>query len=143
MKTHKKIISKQRLPGLIIAVCILIAVIIFAKAMTNFAMERYDEANRAEREALEKINSRAEEIAQQAAKERDSIAGINLMTQQRVTEMKIQLEKQNNVLNKFQNSYDKSINELNQIKNEKVYIPNATVAEQLDFLSKYKYEPFK
>lgn len=38
---------------------------------------------------------------------------------------------------------DRSLKNFNKLKNqnEKVYIPNATVEQQTDFISKYKYEP--
>ena len=41
------------------------------------------------------------------------------------------------------NAQEKSLNNFNQLKNqnEKVYIPNATVDQQSDYISNYKYEP--
>lgn len=46
-------------------------------------------------------------------------------------------------VNKNTEAHEKSLNNFNELKNqnEKVYIPNATVEQQADFIANYKYQP--
>lgn len=53
-----------------------------------------------------------------------------------------QVKEQGKSVNRLERSIDKNLSELKNFKNEKNNISPATVDEQYDFLSKYKYKPY-
>ena len=66
------------------------------------------------------------------------------ITSGRVIELSQQLKKQNEILSRIEFNYNKSLQELKKLKNEKDYIPaDIPVNEQYDFVSKYKYSEYK
>ena len=78
-----------------------------------------------------------------ARKQRDSV--ISLLNDSRKNEI-IFFTKFNNLEKSIQGlkiDYQLKFNELKELTNEKDAIPNATLNEQLDFISKYKYSEYK
>ena len=78
-----------------------------------------------------------------ARKQRDSV--ISLLNDSRKNEI-IFFTKFNNLEKSIQGlkiDYQLKFNELKEITNEKDAIPNASLNEQLDFISKYKYSEYK
>lgn len=58
-------------------------------------------------------------------------------------EIENKLQYQERKSNAFREMYYQSLYDNKKIENEKDYIPDATTHQQLDYLSNYKYEPFK
>lgn len=78
-----------------------------------------------------------------AKKQRDSV--ISLLNDSRKNEI-IFFTKFNNLEKSIQGlkiDYQLKFNELKEITNEKDAIPNASLNEQLDFISKYKYSEYQ
>ena len=78
-----------------------------------------------------------------ARKQRDSV--ISLLNDSRKNEI-IFFTKFNNLEKSIQGlkiDYQLKFNELKELTNEKDAIPNASLNEQLDFISKYKYSEYK
>lgn len=78
-----------------------------------------------------------------ARKQRDSV--ISLLNDSRKNEI-IFFTKFNNLEKSIQGlkiDYQLKFNELKELTNEKDAIPNASLSEQLDFISKYKYSEYK
>ena len=78
-----------------------------------------------------------------ARKQRDSV--ISLLNDSRKNEI-IFFTKFNNLEKSIQGlkiDYQLKFNELKEITNEKDAIPNASLNEQLDFISKYKYSEYQ
>ena len=78
-----------------------------------------------------------------AKKQRDSV--ISLLNDSRKNEI-IFFTKFNNLEKSIQGlkiDYQLKFNELKEITNEKDAIPNASLIEQLDFISKYKYSEYQ
>lgn len=78
-----------------------------------------------------------------ARKQRDSV--ISLLNDSRKNEI-IFFTKFNNLEKSIQGlkiDYQLKFNELKELTNEKDAIPNASLSEQIDFISKYKYSEYK
>lgn len=116
-----------------------LVVIFFAYSVVSV----FNEKSNKEIAKLEEVNANAKAEAAAAKKRSDSAAIVAAKMRKDIARMEGCLIEQNQILYKFQKSYDKSLIELNKYKNEKNYIPdNATTAQQSDFLSSYKYEAY-
>lgn len=78
-----------------------------------------------------------------AIMKRDSIYSLSQLSKKEVELLKNEVQASRKEDQMRTEKYQKSINDLNKIKNEKAHIPtNITIAEQSDFLSKYKYKEY-
>ena len=74
----------------------------------------------------------------------DSTAVERLKMTFKMVEMEKELRKMREQDELFNKIHEDKIKELEKkYRNEKDYIPDATTQQQLDYLSNYKYEPFK
>lgn len=117
-----------------------ILVSLFTYTVVKIFTER---SNKKYQESLLKISQEAERREAKAIMQRDSAAMRDELNYQKVSNLEFEILNQRDSWNKFQKNYEKSLNELKQIKNEKEYIPTtATANEQFDFISNYKYESY-
>ena len=101
-------------------------------------------ANEIEISKIEETSQNAENREKLARIEMDKANNELAITSGRVIELSQQLKKQNEILSRIEFNYNKSLQELKKIKNEKDYIPtDISVNEQYDFISKYKYSEYK
>ena len=101
-------------------------------------------ANKIEISKIEETSRNAEIREKLARIEMDKANNELAITSGRVIELSKQLKKQNEILSRMEFNYNKSLQELKKIKNEKDYIPtDISVNEQYDFISKYKYSEYK
>lgn len=96
------------------------------------------------RQTVEKIISDSEKKEQNAKREREKIAYNNFILARRFDSLQSDMNSHNNLLIGIKKDYGMHIEQFNQIKeNEKKFIPNATLSEQLDVISTVKYSEFK
>lgn len=102
--------------------------------------ERSNEKHKAELEALNKQFQNRADVAQIQV---DSIQKQNALQYHLSYKLEQKFNEQTILLQSISKDYQRSLIELNKIKNEKVYIPiDVPVSEQSAFISKYKYEPY-
>ena len=96
------------------------------------------------KETVEKLISDSEKKEQNAKKEREKIAYNNFILARRFDSLQSDMNTHNQLLYGIKKDYIMHIEQFNQIKqNEKKFIPNATLNEQLDVISKAKYSELK
>lgn len=94
-----------------------------------------------EKRMEEKIQLARQE--ERAIADRDSIMNSLGSNENKVIKLTNEVHSYRNDVQASTKKQEQSLNNFNNLKkqNEKVYIPNATVEQQFDFLSKYKYTP--
>lgn len=96
------------------------------------------------RQTVEKLISNSEKKEHNAKKERERIAYNNFILARRFDSLQSDMNTHNQLLFGIKKDYSLHLEQFNQIKeNEKQFIPNATLSEQLDVISKAKYSEFK
>lgn len=121
-------------------------VILFAGAVRYLAVEDNDKVI-----AEIKKNQVKDEILREQAQQNEIAAtakadsALILLRASRENEIYFtnELKGIKNSLYGFQNSYFKSLNELKNIQNEKDVTYDATLHEQLDFITKYRYSEYQ
>ena len=119
-------------------------VVLTISAFTFLVVKIYTEKSDAKHQlTLQEINRKAELREQNAIKARDEAKQSD---KENLNKLEI-IQKDLNVSqlnwNKFQKDYLKNINELNKLKDEKIYVnDNATDTEQSAYISNYKYQPY-
>lgn len=127
---------REFLWGLVMVILVSLFTYTVVKIFTERSDKKYQES-------LLKITQEAERREAKAIMQRDSAAMRDELNYQKVSNLEFEILNQRDSWNKFQKNYEKSLNELKQIKNEKEYIPTtATANEQFDFISNYKYESY-
>lgn len=127
---------REFLWGLVMVILVSLFTYTVVKIFTERSDKKYQES-------LLKISQEAERREAKAIMQRDSAAMRDELNYQKVSNLEFEILNQRDSWNKFQKNYEKSLNELKQIKNEKEYIPTtATANEQFDFISNYKYESY-
>ena len=135
----KMINLTDKTKGILLGFLAILIVIVFAYSVSLV----FQSANKKELRKLEEINSNAKTNAAIATAKANDLASKNDQLKREVIKIKSELGENNKILNKFQTSYSNSLNELNKYKNEKDFVPdNASINEQSDYLSKYKYKPY-
>lgn len=137
MKTNFKLTEKAR--GVLSGLIGVIVITVFAYSIVSI----FQENSNKEIAALEDMQRKdvAKEIA--ANIKRDSAIAISTKLSYKVGLIENQLQETHNTLLKMHNTYQKNLNELKLLQNEKLFVPdNATSSEQSDFLTKYKYTPY-
>ena len=138
-QTMKMINLTDKTKGILLGFLAILIVIVFAYSVSLV----FQSANKKELRKLEEINSNAKTNAAIATAKANDLASKNDQLKREVIKIKSELGENNKILNKFQTSYSNSLNELNKYKNEKDFVPdNASINEQSDYLSKYKYKPY-
>ena len=119
-------------------------VVLTISAFTFIVVKIYTEKSDAKHQiTLQEINRKAEIRDQKAIEAREEA---KLVDKENLTKLDI-IQKDLNISqanwNKFQKDYLRNINELNKLKDEKIYVnDNATVTEQSAYISNYKYKPY-
>ena len=119
-------------------------VVLTISAFTFLVVKIYTEKSDAKHQlTLQEINRKAEIREEKATKARDEA---RLNDKENLTKLEIiQKDLDESQLNwsKFQKDYLKNINELNKLKDEKIFVnDNATVTEQSAYISNYEYKAY-
>ena len=116
----------------------------FISLFTLFVVRNYAEKSDAKHKAeMEIMNNQLQKRADLAQFQADEIRKQNIMNYELSERLEEKFNTQTILLQSISKDYQKSLIELNKIKNEKVYIPiDVPVSEQSVFISKYKYEPY-
>lgn len=133
-KTENKIeVEKRRITiyNIVMIVLMLVAISLIQWSISDNADQRIKE----------QTASAVKEAKEQANKDILLNAGNRIET--KVTTLTDEVHGYRNDVTKNTQVHEKSLKNFNELKNqnEKVYIPNATVEQQTDFISSYKYEP--
>lgn len=115
-----------------------LVVCLFAFAVINMTKEN----SAKQMEALEEIKTNAEKEAITANKKRDSVLRQNLELSQQVGGLETRMIIFNSSIIGLSSKFDKSFNEIKNYQNEKDHVIDASVSEQSDFISKYKYKEY-
>ena len=92
---------------------------------------------------LQEINRKAELREQNAIKTRDEAKQNDKENLNKLEVIQKDLNVSQLNWNKFQKDYLKNINELNKLKDEKIYVnDNTTVTEQSAYISNYEYKAY-
>ena len=119
-------------------------VVLTISAFTFLVVKIYTEKSDAKHQlTLQEINRKAEIREEKATKARDEA---RLNDRENLTKLDIiQKDLDESQLNwsKFQKDYLKNTNELNKLKDEKIFVnDNATVTEQSAYISNYEYKAY-
>ena len=119
-------------------------VVLTISTFTFIVVKIYTEKSDAKHQiTLQEINRKAELREQKAIKARDEA---RLNDKENLTKLDIiqkDLDESQLNWNKFQKDYLKNINELNKLKDEKIYVnDNATITEQSAYISNYEYKAY-
>ena len=119
-------------------------VVLTISAFTFIVVKIYTEKSDAKHQVtLQEINRKAELREQNAIKARDEAKQSDKENLNKLEIIQKDLTVSQLNWNKFQKDYLKNINELNKLKDEKIYVnDNATVTEQSAYISNYKYQPY-
>ena len=119
-------------------------VVLTISAFTFIVVKIYTEKSDAKHQVtLQEINRKAELREQNAIKARDEAKQSDRQNLDKLEVIQKDLNVSQLNWNKFQKDYLKNINELNKLKDEKIYVnDNATVTEQSAYISNYKYKPY-
>ena len=119
-------------------------VVLTISAFTFIVVKIYTEKSDAKHQVtLQEINRKAELREQNAIKARDEAKQSDKENLNKLEIIQKDLTVSQLNWNKFQKDYLKNINELNKLKDEKIYVnDNATVTEQSAYISNYKYKPY-
>lgn len=119
-------------------------VVLTISAFTFIVVKIYIEKSDAKHQiTLQEINRKAELREQNAIKARDEAKQNDKENLNKLEVIQKDLSVSQLNWNKFQKEYLKNINELNKLKDEKIYVnDNATVTEQSAYISNYKYQPY-
>lgn len=115
-----------------------LVVCLFAFAVINMTKEN----SAKQMEALEEIKTNAEKEAITANKKRDLVLRQNLELSQQVGGLETRMIMFNSSIIGLSSKFDKSFNEIKNYQNEKDHVIDASVSEQSDFISKYKYKEY-
>ena len=109
--------------------------------LVAIALIQWSISDNADQRIKEQTASAVKEAKEQANKDILLNAGNRIET--KVTTLTDEVHGYRNDVTKNTQVHEKSLKNFNELKNqnEKVYIPNATVEQQTDFISSYKYEP--
>lgn len=119
---------KPKLIGLLAILC----VIIFAYSILNIV----EQSNMQHIKSLEEMNKSITE-------NNDSTKIENSKLTMEVKEINERQKEQNEILSKFQKSYDQNLLEIKQIKNEKNFVPtNISSDDQYIYVSEYQYKEY-
>ena len=136
----KKIQISNKLKEFLWGLTMVILVSLFTYTVVKIFTEKSDTKYQA---SLERIDAEAAHREQLADAKRDSARQRDEVSFEKIIELRERLQQQQNFLNKFQNSFDRNLEQLKQVQNEKDYIPdNTTPSQQSTYLSDYKYEPY-
>lgn len=125
--------SKFKLIGLIVV--ILVSILLFVALRMND--KKWDKR-------VGDINETANEQQRQLMEKLDSANVVNWQTQREVYELQGSLKADSISQAATNQMLNQGFNEILKFKNnEKNYIPNATVAEQLEFIQSVKYKPVR
>lgn len=125
--------SKFKLMGFLIVILVSILVFVALRMNDNKWDKRVD-----------KINDSANERQKELLKELDSAKIVNWQTQREVYELQGSLKEDSIRQSATNQMLNQGFNEILKFKNdEKKYIPNATVTEQLEFIQSVKYKPIR
>ncbi len=115
---------------------VMIFLICVAIAMIQWSISDNADKRIAERSELAKKEARAE------AKSGEILSAVN-SSEKKVDGLTSEVKDLRKDVNQNTSIHEKSLKNFNELKsqNEKVYIPNATVEQQADFISNYKYQP--
>ena len=118
----------------------------FAYLIGDIVREKISKQNNTQIELIKEQNRRANELSDErerrANRKRDSaLAMLNIQSEE-INLMNINFSKLNTNINGLKDVYQKNYSELKIYQHEKPVINNSTVAEQADFLSKYRYEEY-
>ena len=119
-------------------------VVLTISAFTFLVVKIYTEKSDAKHQlTLQEINRKAEIREEKATKARNEA---RLNDKENLTKLEIiQKDLDESQLNwsKFQKDYLKNTNELNKLKDEKIFVnDNATVTEQSTYISNYEYKAY-
>ena len=119
-------------------------IVLTISAFTFIVVKIYTEKSDAKHQVtLQEINRKAELREQNAIKARDEAKQSDKENLNKLEIIQKDLTVSQLNWNKFQKDYLKNINELNKLKDEKIYVnDNATVTEQSAYISNYKYQPY-
>ena len=119
-------------------------VVLTISAFTFIVVKIYTQKSDAKHQVtLQEINRKAELREQNAIKARDEAKQSDKENLNKLEIIQKDLTVSQLNWNKFQKDYLKNINELNKLKDEKIYVnDNATVTEQSAYISNYKYKPY-
>lgn len=119
-------------------------VVLTISAFTFLVVKIYTEKSDAKHQlTLQEINRKAELREQNAIKARDEAKQSDRQNLDKLEVIQKDLNVSQLNWNKFQKDYLKNINELNKLKDEKIYVnDNATVTEQSAYISNYEYKAY-
>lgn len=119
-------------------------VVLTISAFTFIVVKIYIEKSDAKHQVtLQEINRKAELREQNAIKARDEAKQSDKENLNKLEIIQKDLTVSQLNWNKFQKDYLKNINELNKLKDEKIYVnDNATVTEQSAYISNYEYKAY-
>lgn len=138
MDNNKEVLidlKRYKIYWIVMLILFLIFSIVVVRSINN--------ANEKEIAKIEEANKKAERRELEATIKADSATKESRMLFNKVSGLEDQLSSQTKLLNKIESGYNKSLNELIKIKDEKVYIPNnVSSTEQFKFISDYKYSEY-
>ena len=119
-------------------------VVLTISAFTFIVVKIYTEKSDTKHQlTLQEINRKAELREQNAIKARDEAKQNDKENLNKLEVIQKDLNVSQLNWNKFQKDYLKNINELNKLKDEKIYVnDNATVTEQSTYISNYEYKAY-
>ena len=119
-------------------------VVLTISAFTFIVVKIYTEKSDTKHQlTLQEINRKAELREQNAIKARDEAKQNDKENLNKLEVIQKDLNVSQLNWNKFQKDYLKNINELNKLKDEKIYVnDNATVTEQSAYISNYEYKAY-
>ena len=119
-------------------------VVLTISAFTFLVVKIYTEKSDAKHQVtLQEINRKAELREQNAIKARDEAKQSDKENLNKLEVIQKDLNVSQLNWDKFQKDYLKNINELNKLKDEKIYVnDNATVTEQSAYISNYEYKAY-
>lgn len=127
---------KEFLWGFIGLVLVGVFTFLVVRQQTDKASERYAAK-------LEVVRQEANIAREQAAKKRDSAYSVNVQNNQELRVINDRIIVLQSSLTKLQSTYDKTLNQLNTLKNEKDYIPNNVSAiQQSAYITGFEYQPY-
>ena len=119
-------------------------VVLTISAFTFIVVKIYTEKSDAKHQVtLQEINRKAELREQNAIKARDEAKQSDKENLNKLEIIQKDLNVSQLTWDKFQKDYLKNINELNKLKDEKIFVnDNATVTEQSAYISNYEYKAY-
>lgn len=136
----------KKYKNLLIGFSVVLLVMLFAGAVRYLAVEDNDKiiaAIQKNKVRDEILREQAQQNEIEAKAKADSILILLRVSRENEIYFTNELRRIKTTIYGFRDSYFKSLNELKNIQNEKDVTYDATVSEQLDFITKYRYSEYQ